>query len=299
MMRHKGLWYSFGAAFCFGVATPYIKIGVDHVPLFFYESVMSLTALCMLLAYFVFRERHRSWHIHTYWREYLALGIVSSFLPNVFAYLGYHYGYAVNTTVLLRFEVFAVLMFSVFYLHERITHRQSIGLGLGFLGVCVFVYKSGFTFIAGDVYILLATTCFAAFPILVKQLRDVLSTTQLNVIRLAVSVPLFIFGTFLTGQTDVSAYAPYVPFYIMFVSGFGVFVLGASCYAEAVRYWDVWKVVFVAQFGSVFFGYIASVLVLGEQYSIQQVFGALIILFGIVLVLWRSQDVRTTAIFAE
>jgi drug/metabolite transporter (DMT)-like permease len=284
---HKGAKYAVLAAFSFGVATPSMKIGADNVPVFLYNLLMVVVATTALGIYFIIKERGRSWHVRKLWKEYLLIGVVSGFIPNIFVYLGYRYSYAVNATVLLRFEVFVVLLFGVWFLKEKISFRQVWGLILGGVGIGVFVFKGGISISWGDVFILIAATLYALYPILTKRLQRILSVTQINIMRVAVPIPLFTVIVFLTDQTAILTYGKGIPH--IAIGSLVVLALGASFYGTAVVHWDAWKAVFVAQFGSVFIGYVTSARILGESFSLQQYIASVVILTSLVLVLWKSK----------
>jgi drug/metabolite transporter (DMT)-like permease len=287
-MFHKGFLFSFGAAISFGIATPLVKLCSDNIPLFTYLTLVGFFALVLLVVYHVATNRHASWKVTELWKEYLILGIVSSLIPNILVYLGYRQSFGVNTAVLLRFEVFVALLFGIFFFHERISRRQTFGVVLGFFGIFVFVTKFQVaTFLIGDVYLLLASAAYASFPILVKKMQDVLSATQINIARTAIALPFFAVGV-LFEEINIDIVLAYMP-HVLIGSVFLIFVVGVSCYATAVKYWDVWKVVFVAQFGSVLFGYVASAWMLGERLDMWQWVGTSIIVVGIVLVLWQNK----------
>lgn len=293
-MTRKGLVFSLGAAFCFGVSTPFVKVAADNIPLFTFHAIVAFVAGLFLWVHHVRTNKGADWHLQKYWKEYILVGLVSSILPSILVYLGYVYSYGVNAAVLLRFEVFVVLLFGVFFFHEKISPRQMFGVLLGFFGIFVFVTKFQMqSFLIGDVYILLGAAAYAVFPLMVKRMHTDLSSTQLNLARMFALFPVALVGMILE-RPDMSVVLQYLPYHV-FGTAVLVFIIGVSFYAGAVRYWEVWKVVFVAQFGSVVFGYGASAVMLGETLDAWQWTGTAIILLGIVLVLWQNTRRKTLA----
>lgn len=286
MKNFLGPIYAVLAALGFGLTIPATKVAVDNLPLAFYQTGIAVVAIFFLIPFY-FLQNKKSWHFKKLWKEYLVLTLLSGIIPSVLSYYGFLYGFGVNAAVIYRFEVIVVLVLSIVYLKQKITRRQFFGILLSFVGLVIYITQFKFSFVPGDLFILAAAFSYSSFTLVAKKLHKYISTVQINISRMLLVLPLFgtmaVFNNNLLESYSLSHLAALV------ITGVGVFVVGASGYAAAVKYWDIWKVVFVAQFGSALFGYISSVVILGEAFSFWQGVGASIIFFSLFVVLWKPR----------
>lgn len=287
MIRNKGLLYSVLAAFFFGVSIPASKIAIDNLPVFFLEGVTMNVSMLFFLLIFLFYKDKKPWQFRKLWKEYFALTILSVFIPTILIYFGFRYGQGVNASVLLRFEVFVVLVYSILWMKERPSTKQIFGIFLGFFGTFIFVTGFSFQFVWGDIFVILSACLFGVFPIMIRVLNKFIPLAQINFIRVLPAAILFPILSMAFEEVDLVAAMPYYPY--LLAMAILVFVFGVGFYSLAIKNWQVWKASFASQFGSVIFGYIAAVTILSERLIFWQWVGGVVIMVSLFIVLWPNK----------
>ncbi len=286
MNKYLGALYAFVAAFCFGISAPLIKVAADNIPVFFFQSFVLFTALLILIPIHYLSQNKRAWQIKKYWKEFLLIGILGTVIPASLATFGFAMGYGSNASVMLRTEVFFVLIVGAMFFDERVNLRQILGILFGFLGVVLFITQFQLQFSWADIFVAIAGACFAVQFYVVKIIANNLSPVQINIARFAVALPFFVLASIWFETINFSTVTPYLP-HAFVGNTFLIMIVGVNFYFAAVKYWEIWKVAFTAQFGAVLIGAISSIMILGEMFSGWQWLGTLIIVASLFVVLYQ------------
>ena len=122
-------------------------------------------------------------------------------------YLGIHLTNASRATLITNLQPFFVLFLAhLFIREERITPRKTMGLLLGFGGVClVFLEEKGVgdQFRTGDILIVLTTLLWAANSVYTKKVIHIFSPYLVVLYPMLFSIPLFFVGGLLWDEPMV------------------------------------------------------------------------------------------------
>ena len=285
---NKGFFYALIAAFCFGVSAPLVKVAADNIPVFFFQAFVSVMPLFLLVPIHYFSKTKNPWNFKKFWKEYFFIGIIGTLIPSILVTLGFVYGFAANASVMLRTEVFFVLVMGWLVYREKASKLQIFGIIIGFVGAIAFITEGRLQFSSADLLVAIGSAMYGSQFIVVKRVGVLLTPIQINIMRLVIAAPLLVAATLAFENVSFRSVLPYLP-HAFVGNGLLVFVIGVNFYFAAVKYWDLWKVAFTAQFGAVFLGAFSSMFFLGEVFSVVQWIGALVIVLSMFIVLWKPK----------
>ncbi len=126
------------------------------------------------------------------WRRYLALGTLGMWICGAWVYIGGQTTVAVNIALLYSVSPVLVVAASAFWLKERVTAVQVIGVVIALAGVLHVIFKGqwldllGVKLVVGDAWIIAAAASWSVYSLLLKKWQSSLSASaRLTVIALA------------------------------------------------------------------------------------------------------------------
>lgn len=157
-------------------------------------AFMRWTAACLALLPFA---GYSVWQQRTIIREHLGYLVLTAFLGvtmfNTLVYLSAHTTTALNLSLISTSIPIFIIVFSRIFLGEAITIDRAFGLLLTVTGVLLLITKAelslllSLNFAVGDLWMLLAATCFGGYSMLIRKKP------------LELSKGLFLMSTFLLG----------------------------------------------------------------------------------------------------
>ena len=154
--------------------------------------------------------RHRA-HLRQAWWQYLVLGACGMLVCGAWVYIGARSTTAVNMALIYAAAPVLIGMGSVLWLGEHFSRRQLAGLLLALAGVLHVVLRgrwsvlSEVNFITGDLWIMAAMVCWAAYALLQKAWASPLdATARLAAICVGGVVTLLPFALWEAGQPGLT-----------------------------------------------------------------------------------------------
>lgn len=223
----------------------------------------------------------------------IGLGITGIFLHNFFTYSGVKLSTAVNMSLFNAVNPVATVCLALVFLQERLTARHAVGVAISFFGVGVVITKgnwavlTGLSFNSGDILLILAPICWAAYSIIgrnvMKNMSALAATAWASIVGSLLLFAAALIEGF-TGIISLSFWGWIGMLYMILGSGcmaflwwnFGVSVVGAS---HAAMFTNIVPIA-----GMIFASFIVK-----ENVSWQQIAGAILIISGVYLTTQGSQ----------
>jgi drug/metabolite transporter (DMT)-like permease len=117
------------------------------------------------------------------WKQMLVLGALGMWICGAFVYIGAASTSATNIGLIYAATPVAIALAGAWLLHERVTPRQRIGMGLALGGVLLVVAKGDVAnllavrFTAGDGWVLAAAVSWVVYTVLMQRWPSVLGPT--------------------------------------------------------------------------------------------------------------------------
>ena len=215
-----------------GAAGPIIKYTLGYFdPITFLTYRFFLTSLVLIPIWFFVEPHH---HLTTLSSKDWVIIILSGLLGSTGNLLPLFYGFSLTTsldgTVISSSSPIITALAGIYFLRERVTRREQLGLLTAFLGSVIIViqpfFKTGQIFtgsMAGNLLVLLSNFTWTAYVILTKKgLRDNLSplflTTSMFFLGFLSLIPLFIIhNSLFISPLPVSAHLGVI--YMALISG--------------------------------------------------------------------------------
>jgi len=263
---------------------------IDPVTLNFSRWLIAL----ILLAPFVWRDMLTSVAVvRREWRLILGLGATGIASFHTLNYLALQTTTATNALLTLSLAPIAILAGAATLGLERPNRRQLAGAITSIVGAAILITRGEFAtihdFVVGDLWMLVSVVIWAAYSLLLRRRpADLPPSVALAAsigVGLILLVPFLLLGSgtsftafvslaSLAGIGYVAVFASVLAF--MFWS-YGVSRLGPSRSGQFILLMPV-------------FGAALAATLLGERLAPAEIAGALLVLAGIVIVEWRSQD---------
>lgn len=149
-----------------------IREDIPPLGLVFWRNVV---AAAVLLPFMVPRLRVELPMLVRHWKVVVVLGITNSLTGQALLLLSLHTSTAINVGLIHATQPVIILTLAWVVLRDRVTLRQSIGVGVALIGVIAIVSRGQATilltldFVIGDLWILLAMVSWAIYAVLVKR----------------------------------------------------------------------------------------------------------------------------------
>lgn len=230
------------------------------------------------------------------WPKLLALGGLAMGICGANVYIGLELTTATNTGLIYAVSPVMIAAISALMGLERMTPRRIVGVALAFAGVAVILVRAEWTrlttldFNEGDLWILSGAVAWAVFTLLLRHWRLDLPTLTLFAANAAAGVavlaPLYAWESLIAGRPAafnaetvaavgaVALFASVLSFlaYQQTIKTIGPVRAGAALYVM-----PLWT----AAFGSLW---------LGEELHAYHLFGAAMVLPGVVMANWPAED---------
>ncbi|WP_027964153.1 DMT family transporter [Halalkalibacillus halophilus] len=259
---------------------------------------VTITFFRCLIAFLVvlpFGLKQVNWNRSLYlnnWKALLGLALSGITLFNILIYLALNFTTSINAGIVeAATPVFAIILGYIF-LKERLTKKQLIGAAISFFGA-VWVLTSGSLHVLfslginiGDFFMVLAILVWAIYSLLIKQHNHKFPLYGSVLIILGIGVILLI-PTMMIEWMVVGGIPD-----ALFVqsSWFGLLYLGIFPSFIALVFWTKGVNDIGPSLASVFLNFlpifttIGAVLFLDESVSVAQLFGGVLVIFGVLLV---------------
>lgn len=280
----KNLLLAIGYAFCWGVGVTLTKIALSQISattlliIQLVSSVVFLSVVC----YWNDRPLPFSWR---YLRQGVA-GIFEPALAYMVGILGLQMTTASNATLIGSSEVVLTILFAALFLGEKLTRIKLLLAGISFLGIVLLVFQdasgSGRSSLSGDFLILLSTLFAVCYVLLSKKQIEtadpLLLTASQQMVGLTVTVICFGLLSTVNSAYEVNAAGISAPFWLLAIgSGIMQYALAFLLYLIALQKIPVSQAAFFIALIPVF-GVVSAVLIIGEQPSLAQWVGGLLVI---------------------
>lgn len=136
-----------------------------------------------------------------HWKLLAVLGVAGVALFHVFVYAALQSTQAINASLFLSTTPVVIVLLSWILFHERVTHRQALGIVVSFLGVLAIIGRGDPNLLLelrlnrGDLWMLGAPPSWALYTVLVKrhppELHPMALLTTTTVFGLLLLIPLY------------------------------------------------------------------------------------------------------------
>ncbi|PID98795.1 hypothetical protein CSA80_05040 [Candidatus Saccharibacteria bacterium] len=228
---------------------------------------------------------HKIAKLRTDWRELLLLSFLglAGMLLLVF---GQAYTTSIHTSLLVTASIIFTMLFSGIFLHERVTTRQKWWVVCMFAGLYIAIVGLHPTSMhAGDAIILIGTVMFGAGNVLSRSLMRKHDAAIIPDFRMFAvgGVAALIYGLFFRSIDIVSVVGAWA------VAAALLFWLAKRFFSTAVHLVNANHAIVLVN-AQIVPASIASVLLLGESYSWEKMFGSCIVLASIYYIAWKGRN---------
>lgn len=272
-----------------GSASVAIKVGLEEFPLYSLIFYRFLIASLLVLPFLIPRltQLHLTWND---FKKIFVAGSLGTTLSILFAFLGLQRTGAIEATLVFSIIPILGLIGGYFFLREKITAHEVVGILLGLVGTFVVFLKpiieTGELFsesLLGNFYNFLAALSWVVFTIYSKELFTRFSPFTLSSLSFIVGVitffPLMIWDNFLypdwTKTISPNALASLL--FLAVFSSLAAFLL----YEWGVKNSQVGKIGVLSNI-QLLSATILAILILGESLTIYLILGASLITLGVV-----------------
>ena len=156
-------------------AAKFAQSELDNHQFLFWSSLISF--LCLFSTTLFYKKIS---HIKSYtkndWASVIVLGLLGTYIYYLFLYLGYKEAKGLEVLVVQYTWPILIVIFSLFFLKEKLTIQKSIAIVLGFFGVLIVLTKGDFSNIHIDnfaviILVFLGASSFALFSVLSKKVH--------------------------------------------------------------------------------------------------------------------------------
>ncbi len=223
------------------------------------------------------------------WRRYLVLGALGMWICGAWVYIGGRTTAAINISLIYSISPVLIVLAAAWWLKERISATQSIGVALALAGVLHVVLKGEWTtlgnvtLVPGDFWIVGATIAWATYSLLLRKWPSKLNASaRLSVIAMAgvlVMLPFAIFEAVNNPLPVLTIKGSGLVLAVAVFPGYGAYL----AYSVMQRELGVARVGVVLYLAPIYAALIAW-LVLGEALHAYHAWAMAVVLPGIYLV---------------
>ncbi len=295
---HKALLATFAAQTIWGIAGPLVKVTLDNFPPFSLLFIRSLFATCLLFIIYELKlVKHEPKKTPLDKRNLFLTGVLGVFLNIAFYFWGQKLTTVSDAWIITSSGTIFVVLWSYFFLKERLQKHVYLGIGVAFIGTLVIIgsplLAAGQGSLLGNILMLGATLAGAASYFLIKDLAKKFSPLVIAyysfLISVILSVPFFLWEFWQNPSwiTSLTSRDYLVALYLIlassiaayYLSNYGLKRLSASL-AATIGYWSP----IIAIGGGVIF--------LKEQLTISFIIGSLLVVVGLILAETRHRKTR-------
>ncbi|ARK29612.1 DMT family transporter [Halalkalibacter krulwichiae] len=237
------------------------------------------------------------------WKALLSLSVSGIIVFNVFLYASLQFTSSTNVAVIETSTPVFALLLGMIFLKERLTKIQVSGITLSLVGALWVISKGDwqviqhFQFNIGDILVLIAVFAWAIYSLLIKQHSYIPLYGSLVVMLFLSLVILLPFALY--------EWKAGIPNLLQPQLLAGLLYLGIFPSVIALIFWNIGVATIGPSRASIFlnllpfFTVIGAVFFLDEPLSLNQLFGGLVILFGVYLTTKERKKLEETSISAS
>lgn len=273
-------------AFCWGVGITLTKLALSEITATTLLIIQLLSSVLFLATICYLKERQ----IPFSWQQ-LKQGFAGVFEPALaymFGIFGIKMTSVSNATLIASTEVILTILLAAVFLSEKLTRAKLLLAGISFIGVFLLMIKEAQgaidSSLIGDLLILLGTL-FAVFYVLlskkqIETMNPLQLTTSQQTIGLITTVLGFSLLSILNPSYEVNAANISSQFWLLAIaSGIMQYALAFLLYLIALQKQPVSHAAFYLALIPVF-GVASAVVLIGEQPSLAQWIGGLLVVFS-------------------
>ncbi|WP_298521078.1 DMT family transporter [uncultured Kordia sp.] len=289
------------SAFLYGVC-----IGIIGIILFSSKAVMvkliynyevnSLDALLLRMLFsfpiyliIAYLYRNKENPIATTHKDYvwiLMFGFVGYYLASLFDFIGLTYIKASLERIILFLYPTIVLLLNRFFLKTKISSKQLLAISVTYIGIIIAfgqeVQFSGTETYIGGAFILLSAFTYASYLVGSGWLIPKFGVVKFTAYVMLVSCICVFIHYGIAGSFDILNF-PWQVYLLGFLIAVFATVIPSFLVSESIKHISSSNFAIIAAIGPIS-TIILAVIFLGEQLSLLQYFGALIVILGIVLI---------------
>lgn len=276
--RTKGFLFALLAAFIYGFIPILGKKFVTIFSPLFAAIVVIIVSDLYLITIAILRGELFKNILKKSARWVVVLGLFAS-LGSYFSFVGLTYGLASAAGFFFQFEAFFAAVLAFIFLREKLARFQIVGLMLMLIGAGIF--SAPLTFSLGNLFFLAAALAWGFNSVITRSKVRELSPFFLAVGRntfsgLFLSLVAYKYvGSNINLVTPVSGF-----FFLLYGAAIAGFLLSSYTALKFIKAGEATSVQFLAPF----FTLVIAFIVLGERFTLSQLFGGALVLVGLYLI---------------
>lgn len=259
-----------------------VKTSTDIFPPFYFVALCSAIAA---LLYFLVIVARGGFVRPIPLKAIRDCGLVSLFIFSGFIliFTGAKHTTAINTALLLQFEMVTTYVVYEFYFKQHHTRGQLIGAVIVLLGSLLVLYNGSFTFNKGDLIVLSSTLCFPFGNYFAKRALNVLPPTHVLFFRFSIIVPVFLaISYFFEDLSGIKAVTmEHLPLVLTYAAT--ILFLSKLLWYNGLRRMSVSRGIFILMAYPAFSLLFATFLI-NEIPTLYQIFGFVVAMVGIFII---------------
>lgn len=282
------------------------KLSIQQFPAFALTFFRFLFALPFIFLLLYIKQPDHLFPRGNQWRPLIILGVIGTFCYHALFFSCLKYTTAMNASLIGATNPMVTTILAVIFFAERLTPGRILGISLSFGGVFLVITNADwrlittFQFNAGDLLMLAAVCCWAAYSLLGRRymkeyaLSPLLVTAYTFMICVAFSLPFAVWE-------DPSVYLATA------TTGGWLSILYMSLFASVLGY--LFQMIAIQWIGAArtaifinlvpLFTIIQSVYILGESFTPYKLVGAAIIIAGVYLATRPEAQSQAAAVSPE
>lgn len=281
----KGITIAIIACMCFGAGPIFEKTLMQGMTPLALAALRSLVAGILLL--FLMEILHKLHELrdcshHDMALIFLIVGLVGVFGPLLYL-TGLKTTSVANTLLIGRSQALLISFFAFIWLREKLTVHQVIGTLLMITGLIVIFtrgFRSGYTFMAGDLYILGAAIIWSSTAVLIKKYLCHIPPEVIVSARNLIGGLVLCIIAFQDIQAMPLDYT--LPLYLGGLALIGV-VMGQFLWYTALEHTSASNVG-LTSISTPIFGSVFAAFFLGEKLASYQVWGGFLVIIGLIAI---------------
>lgn len=271
--------------FLWSTSYVFIKIGLEEINPFAFAAYRYIIASIVLIVYasICYREKMKEININRL-AVFLALGFTGYFIAQGMQFLGLFYLSPITVTFVLNLTPIFVLVLSAVFLKEKPLSTQLLGIVLALTGVLVYFHNSihdlGETI--GMLVTLVSGVCWSVYMILIRHClwKKGENVTALTVYSMSLGALMLLGATVLSGNVvNVSLRSWLIIIWLSIVNTAVAFML----WNHALKILKAYEQS-ILQNSMLIQIALLSVVFLGEQLTLQKIFGMIMVFVGVLIV---------------
>ena len=281
MRRNKAYVYLILALVSWGslyVAGKYVLEVLPSFTLLFSRYLIALAVL-----FFVYRNRPKAVIERKDYKYIAAIGLIGYFLAIGLQLLGTHYCTASMASLITSMNPAMIIVLAVFLLHEKITFRKGLAVGITLLGTGVIIGDLGTgNAVSGVIFSFASMIAWSLTSVLVRLLSQRCDSVTITIYGMTIGLLFSIPAAFVEYQITPFSLTELTPTIVLWV-----IYIGVVCTAGGLLFWNKALSMLPAATCSLFYpvqpltSAVLGILILGETLNLNFIIGSALIIGGI------------------